>query len=302
MAAVGRRAGRDRRDGRLVTDLPALRRVVPHLMPTRVESTVFYRQHLEVEPVLDWLERANAGREAGERYTFFHVFLTAYARLFRLRPELNRFVIGRRTYEHRDITFSFTVKRAPTDEAGEGQAHLTFDGTETVAQVRNVVDRAVRAARAGAPDDGDRLVETLVRLPRPVLAGVARTVWALDVVDLVPRVLREAIPVYTSSYVVNLGSLQADAPFHHLYQRGTASIFASISRIRPEPVVDASGAVVARRRAEVVWTIDERATDGFYLVRSSRLLQELLDDPHGLAGTPVEPAGRSVDPAGPPSS
>src|SRR5690606_20367718 len=97
----GRRDGR--RDGRLVTDLPALRRVVPHLMPSRLEATVYYRQHLEVERAVDWLARVNADRTPQERVRFFHLFLTAYARLFRARPELNRFVAARRTYEHRDI-------------------------------------------------------------------------------------------------------------------------------------------------------------------------------------------------------
>lgn len=290
--AARRRAGdgpRDgRRDGRLVTDLPALRRVVPHLMPSRLEATVYYRQHLEVERAVDWLAAANADRPPQERVRFFHLFLTAYARLFRARPELNRFVTGRRTYEHRDIRFAFTVKRVKSDDGQEAQANLVFTGTETVEEVRLRVDAVLASARSDGRDDGDRLVDALVRLPRPVLAGVARTVWALDTVDLLPRALQDAIPVYASSYLVNLGSLGAEAPFHHLYRRGTASIFVAIGAIRPEPVVDAAGTVVARRRADVVYTIDERVTDGFYLVRSAELLQQLLDDPEALARTPVD--------------
>lgn len=278
----GRRLVAGRRDGRLVADLPAVRRVVPHLMPTRLESTVYYRQQLDVERLLEWLDEVNRDRPAGERVRFFHVFLTAWARLYRLRPELNRFISGRRTYEHRDITFSFTVKQAMTDEAEEVQARIRFTGTETVDEVRHLVDAVLTQARGSSRDDTDRLVDTLVRLPSPVLAGVARVVWTLDGLNLLPGVLQEAIPVYASSYLVNLGSLQAEAPFHHLYQRGTASVFVAIGTIRPEPVVDAAGQVVARRRVDVVYTIDERATDGFYLVHSSQVLQSMVDDPAGL--------------------
>lgn len=287
------RAGR--RDGRPVTDLPAVRQVVPHLMPTRLEATVYYRQHLDVEHLMEWLAGVNEGRDPAERIRFFHVFLTALARVYRLRPELNRFVSGRRTYEHREITFSFTVKQAMTDEAPDVQAHLSFTGTETVEEVRAKVERGLHDLREGAHGDTDTLIETLVRLPRPVVAGVARTAWTLDALNLLPRVLQEAVPVYASAYLVNLGSLGAEAPFHHLYQRGTASVFASIGTIRPEPVVDAEGSVVARRRVDVVYTIDERATDGFYLVRSAGLLQDLIDDPAGLMHPPA-PAGQTGEP------
>lgn len=293
----GRRPVRGRRDARPVPDLPALRRVVPHLMPTRLESTVYYRQHLDVERLTAWLEEVNAGRAAEDRIRFFQVFLTAWARLFRLRPELNRFVSARRTYEHRDITFAFTVKQAMTDQAEEVQALIPFTGTETVEEVHARVDEVLHRARSGGHTGNDRLVETLVRLPRPVVAGVARTIWALDAVNLLPRALEDAIPVYASSYLVNLGSLHAEAPFHHLYQRGTASIFVSIGTIRPEPVVDDTGAIVARRRVDVVYTIDERATDGFYLVHTSQILQAMIDDPDALMRPPVDGPPAAPGPA-----
>ena len=288
MYFTGRRPVRGRRDGRLVGDLPALRRVVPHLMTTRLESTVYYQQPLEVEHLMDWLDRVNAERPAEERIRFFHVFLTAWARLYRRRPELNRFISGRRTYEHRGISFAFTVKQAMSDEAPEVQAHIPFSGTETVDEVRARVDGVLDQARGAVRNENDRLVDTLVRLPRPVLAGVARAVWALDAVDLLPRTLEDAIPVYASSYLVNLGSLHAEAPFHHLYQHGTASVFVSIGTVRPEPVVDDAGGIVARRRVNVVYTVDERATDGFYLVHSARILQEMIDDPDSLLRPPAD--------------
>ena len=72
-----------RSDGTYVRDLPALRRVVPHLMRTRTESIVYFQQRIEVDGLLAWLEATNADRPRGERVTLFHVFLTAIARTMR---------------------------------------------------------------------------------------------------------------------------------------------------------------------------------------------------------------------------
>ncbi len=288
MIFTGRRPIKGRRDGRLIADLPSARRVVPHLMPTRLESTVYYPQHLDVENLVAWLEEVNANRGPEEQLRFFHVFLAAFARLYRRRPQLNRFISGRRTYEHRDISFAFTVKKEMTDEAAEVQTWITFTGTETADEVRDKVDEALVRARNHTRNESDKLVERLVQLPGPLLAGVASVAWALDSVNLMPRFLQDAIPLYASAYLVNLGSLKAEAPFHHLYQRGTASVFVSIGTIRPEPVVDDSGAIVARRRVDVIYTVDERVTDGFYLVRSAHLLQTMFDDPAALLLPPDE--------------
>ncbi|AQP45729.1 2-oxo acid dehydrogenase subunit E2 [Tessaracoccus flavus] len=279
MVSIGARAFRGRRDGRLIDDLPSTRRVVPHLMPTRLDAIVYYPQHLEVDVVMDWLDEVNRDRPAEERIRFFHVMLAALARLFHQRPELNRFISGRRTYEHRDISFAFTVKKALTDEADEVQARITFSGVDTVDEVRLMVDAALERARNHTRNESDILVSRLVKLPGPLLAAVAQTVWALDSVNRLPKMLQDAIPTYASAYLVNMGSLNAEAPFHHLYRRGTAGVFVSIGTIRPEPVVDADGEIVARRRVDVVYTVDERVTDGFYLVRSSHILQQMLNEP-----------------------
>lgn len=282
MIFTGARPFKGRRDGRLVDDLPSVRRVVPHLMPTRLDATVFYPHHLEVERLMAWLDEVNLERPADEQIRFFHVMLAALARLFHQRPELNRFISGRRTYEHRDISFAFTVKKAYTDEADEVQARISFTGGETVDEVRVKVDAALERARNHTRNESDVLVSRLVRLPGPLLAAIAQTAWALDSVNRLPRVLQDAIPTYASAYLVNLGSLHAEAPFHHLYRRGTAGVFVSIGTIRPEPVVDAGGVIVARRRVNVVYTVDERVTDGFYLVRSAHILQQMVDDPAAL--------------------
>ncbi len=272
-----------RTDGTYLGEIPALRRIIPYLLRTRTGSQVFFPQRIEVDGLLAWLDEVNQGRPREERITLFHVFLTAIARTLRLRPEMNRFVAGRRTYQHNDISISFVVKESMRDEAPESEARLVFTGEETVEEVRRLVDASVRRERSAEPGADDKLVSFFASWPRPVLNLIAHSIRVLDDHNALPAPLRAAIPLYTSVYVVNTGSLGVDAPYHHLYEYGTASVFVAIGRVTPEPVVDEHGDVVARSCVNLVYTLDERASDGFYFARTAEVFRRLVSEPPLLA-------------------
>lgn len=274
---------RRRGDGIYLGKVQAMRRIVPYLMPTRTESTVYYEQHLVVEDLLAWLESTNADRPSAEHVTLFHVFLTALARTLRLRPEVNRFIAGRRTYQHTEISISFIVKTAMDDDAPETQARLVFTGDETVARVRDVVTAAVTKERSAERGEDDKLVDFFASWPRPVLGLISRAISSLDYHNALPGPLRDAIPLYTSVYLVNTGSIGIDAPFHHLYEYGSASVFVAIGRVAKAAVVDEDGQVVARDRVTIRFTLDERASDGFYFARTAEVFRRLVEEPDLLA-------------------
>lgn len=274
---------RRRSDATYVEDLPPLRRIVPYLMRTRTESAVYFPQRIEVDDLLAWLEETNAGREPQDRITLFHVLVTAIARAIRLRPELNRFIVGRRTYQHDEITISFIVKIAMRDDAPETEVRLVFTGTETVEEVRDRVEAAVQHKRSEQTGGDDRLVEFFARWPRPALNAIARTIGALDYHNALPRALRESIPLYTSVYLVNVGSIGIAPPFHHLYEHGSASVFVAIGQVTRQPVVAEDGTIVARSCLDAVYTLDERASDGFYFARAAEVFRRLVSRPALLA-------------------
>jgi len=273
---------RERRDGTRVENLPGLRRIIPYLMRSRSESVVYFPQRIEVEQTLRWLDRTNQGRSPGEHVTLFHVLMTAIVRTLWLRPELNRFIVGRRTYQHPDISISFVVKTAMTEDAPEAEVRVTFTGQETMDQVRDRVDTAVDDKRGGGRGPDDELIDFLAGWPRPILDLVARAVRAMDDHNALPEALRSAIPLYTSAYVVNVGSLGIDPPFHHLYELGSASVFVSIGAVSKQAVVDDEGRVVARDCLDLVYTLDERASEGFYFARTAQVFQRLVADPQLL--------------------
>jgi hypothetical protein len=272
-----------RRDATYVRDLPAFRRIVPYLMRTRTESAVYFPQRIEVDGLLAWLDGVNVGRPEEERITLFHVLVTAIVRTVRLRPEVNRFIVGRRTYQHDDISIAFVVKTAMSEDAPETEVRLVFSGDETVEEVGGLVDAAVERKRATLGGKDDQLVELFAPGPRPVLDLVARLVARLDYHNALPAFLQDAIPLYTSVYLVNVGSIGIDPPFHHLYEYGSASVFVAIGAIRKEPVVDQDGDIVARSCLSAVYTLDERASDGFYFARTAEVFRRLVSDPALLA-------------------
>jgi hypothetical protein len=272
-----------RRDATYVRDLPSFRRIVPYLMRSRTESAVYFPQKIEVDGLLAWLEEANAGRPESERVTLFHVLVTAIARALRLRPEINRFIVGRRTYQHNEISIAFIVKTAMTEDAPETEVRLVFTGEETIEQVRDLVESAVQHKRANLGGKDDQLVDLFAPGPRPVLDLVARLIARLDYHNALPAFLQDAIPLYTSVYLVNVGSIGIDPPFHHLYEYGSASVFVAIGSIRREPVVDEHGEIVARSCLNAVYTLDERASDGFYFARTAEVFRRLVADPALLA-------------------
>jgi hypothetical protein len=272
-----------RPDATYLRDVPAFRRIVPYLMRTRTEAAVYFPQRIEVDGLLAWLDEVNADRAPEDRVTLFHVLVTAIARTVKLRPEVNRFIVGRRTYQHDDISIAFVVKTAMVEDAPETEVRLVFTGDETVEQVRERVETAVVRKRTSLGGRDDQLVDFFAPAPRPVLDLVARLVARLDYHNALPSFLRDAIPLYTSVYLVNVGSIGIDPPFHHLYEYGSSSVFVAVGAIRKEPVVDEHGEIVVRRCLNAVYTLDERASDGFYFARTAEVFRRLVSEPSLLA-------------------
>lgn len=274
---------RRRRDGTHLGQIQPLRRIIPYLMRTRAEGTVYFPQRIEVDDLLVWQSEVNAGRPRSEQVTLFHVCLTAIARTLRLRPETNRFVVGRRTYQHKEISISFIVKAAMNDDAPESEARLVLTGEESVEDVRRLVSASLAHERGPEEGRDDRLVGFFAAWPRPVLNLISGAIRRLDYHNALPAPLLEAIPLYTSVYVVNAGSIGIDPPFHHLYEFGSASAFVAIGRVTREATVDEQDRIVPRSFLSLVYTLDERATDGFYFARSAEVIRRLIAEPALLA-------------------
>ncbi len=275
-------AFKKRSDGIYLGDLPPFKKLFPYVMEGRNISAIYSAQRVDATRLLAFLEKANEGRTKENKIGLFHVILAVIARTFHLRPDLNRFIAGRRFYQHKDISISFLAKKEYTEEAPEVDVRMVFTGTETIEEIRERLQKRLGAARSDSKSDDNKLIDLVGRMPRFLLAFAMRLIKWLDYHNILPRFLMDLIPFYTSIYMANLGSIGLGAPFHHLFELGTASAFLTIGKISKQPVVDDEGRVVARDMLEFAFVFDERVSEGFNHIRSIKVFEALLTNPELL--------------------
>ena len=274
----------DRSDGVLLRKLPGFRKMFPFVMRTRTESVIYFPQRLRIRSTLAWLETANAGRE--KKITLFHVILAAGLRTLALRPEANRFVVGRRIYQRRTIDLSFVVKRELNEQAGETTLKLTFDPRSTIAEVAEQVAAAVQMTKQSSSSADEQMSNLLTSLPRTLTRLAVWAARALDYFGWLPSSLIKGDSMFASAFLANLGSIGIDAVFHHMYEWGNAPFFVVVGKRKKEPLVNERGALEVQDVLDVNFSVDERITDGVYYARTLDIFADFIKNPEKLEVPP----------------
>jgi hypothetical protein len=274
----------DRSDGIRLRKLPGFRKIFPYLMRTRNESVVYFSKRLKVGKTLAWLEKANADREI--KISLFQVILAAGVRTLALRPDINRFVSGRRIYQRRTIDLSFVVKRELTEEAGETTLKLTFDPRSTIFEVAERVAAAVEATKKSSTSSDEKLANFVTALPRSLLRLAIWVVRTLDYFGLLPAFFIKTDSMYASAFLANLGSIGLDVVFHHMYEWGNAPFFVVVGKRKKEPVVNDRGELEVQEVIDMNLSVDERITDGIYYAITFDIFLDLIENPEKLEVPP----------------
>ena len=246
------------------------------LMRGRNESAVYFEQRLDLSRTLPWLAAWN--ERTGRRATLFHLVLHALAGMLHERERVNRFTVGRKTYQRTQVWLSFAAKQAMSDDAPLRTVKEQFGRGATFAEVVERTEGEVRTARADQPTAMDKELGIVLEVPDLLLAlglGVLERLYAWG---LAPRSLIDTDPMYASAFVANLGSLELDAAYHHLYEHGNCPLFVTIGQITEVPVV-VDGAVVVRPQLTLRYTYDERIEDGLYCAKALQLIKQRIEDP-----------------------
>lgn len=268
-----------KRDGRVVK-VHALNAMFPYMMRSRTESLVYFSTALDVENLLAYIEKKKA---EGIDIKFFQLFVASIVKLMKERPHLNRFVSGRKLYQRDDIKVSFIAKKAASDESEETNVSLTFNEKTTFQDVINKLKRDIKVAKSDeVKKDDDKVIETLMKLPRFMLRLLFAFLRWMDFYFNMPKMFADVDPLRCSAYIANLGSIGIQAPFHHLFEWGNCSMFIAIGKIGYMPVAQQDGTLTSRKMVEVKVTLDERIADGFYFARSLELIEEYLKNPESI--------------------
>ena len=281
----------DRKDGVWLKDIPAMNRIMPSLMPNRADNEAHISVDIDLAPINAYLAKLNEGRTE-DKYTFFHIVSAAIGKAFILRPKMNRFVVGSKMYQRKDVSVAFTVKKRFDDHAEEALAFFTYDPKETLESYHEKIMKVIHVTKSyEEKDTSTGAMDIVTKLPQCIITGIVKTVLWLDKHGWAPEFLIGSDPNHAAIFLSNLGSIGLPGGYHHLVNWGTNSCFVVVGKKEMKMVYDAAGNGTVKEVLPLGITLDERIADGYYYSGTVALVKELLAHPQLLelpADTPVE--------------
>ena len=98
---------------------------------------------------------------------------------------------------------------------------------------------------------------------------------------MIPKKLIDVSPFHVSAFVSNLGSINGDAFFHHLYNFGTTSIFMTFGK-KENRLIIKDKKICIQRCIDTIFTLDERICDGYYYISSLKKWTQYVNNPELL--------------------
>ncbi len=270
-----------RNDATFVTNLIPYKRILPYVMPKRVDSLVYHKFDIDLTRTLQFIKELNKRDDKDHQYRVFEFFLSAVMRTIALRPQLNRFIMNYDCWQRNEYSLNFVVKEDYTDEAPEHSAILYFEPTMTFPEMATIINKTIEDSRKGGQDnDTDAAINFFLHFPKLFLRSVVRFLRYLDVKGIAPKALRDADGLHATAFVANLGSINLKgSPHHHLYEWGTTSLFITMGMLQRKRIITEEGKRSFVDKMEIGVTLDERIADGFYFIKSIHVLQDILNHP-----------------------
>ncbi|MDR2623341.1 MAG: hypothetical protein LBC39_02040 [Methanobrevibacter sp.] len=293
----------ERWDGYLIRSTSSFQKLMPYLMNTRDGSSIYFKNTFDATRIVEYLNKKNEelnekvfnnssdcntadiqenfNSKLSEKYTYNHFFMTAITRVIAMRPHLNRFIAGKKIYQRHNIELAYVVKKQFSDDGEESVTISKFERDSNIYDVVKILNPVINGVKDGSDDEHGDFLNTFLKFPSFIVSFVVTLMNFFIVLGHCPVFLRKMDVMQCSAFVSNLGSIDlATVPIHHLYDRGTCSVFITVGKVR-KVKSDHVGAS-KKYEVEISVTMDERVTDGFYLINSLKVLQEILNDPEQL--------------------
>ena len=281
----------DRKDGIWLKDIPALNRMMPSLMPNRADNEAHISVEIDLRPMEAYLEKLNEGRTE-DKYTFFHIISAAIGKAFILRPKMNRFIVGSKMFQRRNVTVAFVVKKQFNDHAEDALAFFEYDPKETLQSYHEKIMKVIHSTKSEEEKDTSTdAMDIITKLPQFLITAIVKFVLWLDKHGWAPDFLIGSDPNHAAIFLSNLGSIGLPGGYHHLVNWGTNSCFIVVGKKYITAGYDKDGNADIHEVIPLGITLDERIADGYYYSGTVALVKELLEHPSLLempADTPVE--------------
>lgn len=271
-------------------NIKGMDQILIDLKPRRCDADVFINTGVDVTNLVEYI---NKKKEEGYDYTYFHAFVQALAKTIYNRPKLNRFIKNRHMFEHTDVVIGFVAKVEFNDYAKEMMLQVSISPDETIdslsIKIREKLEK-IRGKRKEKAKGANSAIEIVGKLPNLIRVPLVGILKQMDKWGILPKSLQEDNLYFSSALVTDIGSLQSDSIYHNNANFGTSSSMTAIGEIR-DKVVAKDGKEKIIKSCNFGINFDERIADGFYLIKSFKLLEYILNNPELLeqrADTKIE--------------
>ncbi len=275
-----------RSDGKQAKNIDPIMRITGTIMQHRYDAMINHLLEVDCAGIDKFIEEE---RGNGVSLSYMDVVIAAIVRTLAERPQLNRFVMNTRVFDRKGIYISMTIKKTLRDGADEAVLKFKFDGSESIYDIKERIDNAVREnQKTDASNGTEKTARMLLHCPPFLLKFVMRMIMFLDRHGMLPKKLINVSPFHSSCYFTNLKSISTGYVFHHLYDFGTVGMFVALGKEVTKPVADLQ--TDGTRNAKTLQlgiTLDERICDGLYYAKSLKVLKANLLEPSKLK-TPLE--------------
>lgn len=272
----------DRKDARRCRDVLPMNQIILDIKPKCYMGELYLNEKVDVTNLMKYLKKQ---KHKGNHITFFHAVSFAVGKTIYNRPILNRFVSNRHIYEHNDVSISFVAKIEFNDESEEIMNVFQILEDDTVYTFsKKIQDKILSIRKKGHKGEGaNDAIVILAKLPNIVRVPVVGFLKLLDKHGWLPNSIMKDNLYYSSMVLSNLGTLKCSAIYHNVTEFGTCPGIITIGEIKEEEVLE-NGKRIKKQFCEFGMTIDERIGDGFYFIKSIKLMEYILNNPELLEG------------------
>jgi hypothetical protein len=219
-----------RPDGTYIKDLHFFTQLMPYLLPTRTEASIYFEQEIDITHTLEYVRKKRAAGTGHERISIFYLILFAAVRAIAQRPRMNRFVSGCRYYQRNRISFNFVAKRDLSDDGEEVNVTMSFSPLLSMEAFCKKIDDYIESLKKGAGTSSEKANSFVTHLPRFCIKLAIGAVKFLDRNNALPKSVIDSLPFFSTIFFTNVGSVGIDAPFHHNFEIGNCGIFCAIGK------------------------------------------------------------------------
>ncbi|MBR3661362.1 MAG: 2-oxo acid dehydrogenase subunit E2 [Bacilli bacterium] len=260
--------------------MTGMEQIMVDLKPRRCDADVFINTGVDVTNLMKYLDDK---KQEGHKYTFFHAIVLAFAKTIYNRPKLNRYISNRHMFMHTDVVIAFVAKVAFEDNAKELMIQVPISEDETIESLSKKIKNMVEKVRVSHEKEkgANSAIEILGKLPNIIRIPVMGLLKFMDKKGLLPLSLQEDDLYFSSAIVTNIGSLKSDSIYHNNTDFGTCSSITSIGEVRDTiKIIDGKEKIIKSCNFGI--NFDERIADGFYLIKSFKLFEYILNNPKML--------------------